>query len=327
MHKVIVIGAAVVDVLIQSKSLKVVKGHNVPGGVAMCEVLGGKIEGENGCLETGGGGSNVATGLRRLGESVKLISRIGNDAAGELILNKMNTESVDTSMVQKGDGKTGLSAVLVSVDGGRSIVTYRGESGVIQESDLNWDEIKKADWIQISSLGGDIGLLEDLVGFATTNGVKIGVNPGKGEISHKDRLLKILPNIDFFNVNRMEAGMLLGISFENEKELIVGLANSGVRMLAMTDGKRGASMVVNRRWIKMDAYSNKSVDDTGAGDAFVSGAVSGILQYKNLETIVMMGLANGGGVVTKLGAKDGLLYKRDMDKWLSRKLKMIEEWV
>lgn len=327
MHKVVVVGAAVIDVLISSKALKVVKGHNLPGGVAMCEMIGGKIEGEDGQLETGGGGTNVSVGLRRLGEAVKLISRVGDDIPSNLVMKEMENELVDISLLQRGKGKTGLSAILVASDGGRSIVTYRGESAEIEEKDIDWEEIKKADWLQISSLGGNIDLLEDLLTFALNNGIRIGVNPGKGELTHRDRLMKILPKFDFFNVNRMEASILLEHDFDDEKGLMIKMADSGVRLLAVTDGKRGASMMLNRRWIKMDAFPNKSVDDTGAGDAFVSGVVRGILDNRNLEDIVKLGLANGGSVVTKLGAKAGLIYTNDIDKWLKKKLKMTEEWV
>jgi len=327
MHKVVVIGAAVIDVLIQSSSLKIVKGHNIPGGVAMCEVLGGKTEGERGCLETGGGGTNVAVGLHRLGEAVKLVSRVGKDDAGSMVLKKMEDESVDTTMVQIGDHQTGLSSVLVAQGGARSIVTFRGESGEIVEEKIDWEELKKADWIQISSLGGNIGMLEDLASFAVGQGIKIGVNPGKGEIANRDSLLKLLPSFDFFNVNRMEASTLIGVDFDNEKEIIKGLLGFGARVLAITDGRRGASIVSNRRWIKMDAYPNKSIDDTGAGDAFVSGALVGLLEYKNLDETLKMGLANGGSVVTKLGSKDGLLFRSDLSRWLVKKLNMTEEWV
>lgn len=327
MHKVIVVGAAVVDVLIKSQSLKVVKAHNVPGGVAICEMLGGKIEGEDGELETGGGGTNVSVGLRRLGESVKLVSRVGDDQTAELIRMKMKQEFVDITMLQSGRGKTGLSAVLVASDGGRSIMTYRGESSEIEVASIAWDEIKKAEWIQISSLGGNIDLLEDIVLFAERNGIRMGVNPGKGEIAHKDRLIKLLPKFDFFNVNRMEASILLDEDFENEKNLVRGLVDKGVKLLAITDGKRGAGVVHEKRWLRMDAFPNKSIDDTGAGDAFVSGAVSAILNGGDLENIVKTGLANGGSVVTKLGAKNGLLRGTDIEKWLKKKLRMTEEYL
>ena len=325
MQKVIVAGAAVVDVLLKSKSLKTVKGHEVPGGLAMCEVVGGKLEAEENLVTSGGGGTNVAVGLHRLGEAVKVVSRIGSDDLGEVMIKQLEREGLDLSMMQKGDGKTGLSVVLVSNDGGRSIVTYRGESAFIKTNEIDWEEIKKADWIQVSSLGGEMQFLEDLIMFAFNNGVKIGFNPGRKELDQKERMMKIISKLDFFNVNRMEASILTGVDFDNEKEIMKKMADLGVRVVAVTDGKRGASVVVNRSWLKMDAFPVSSLDDTGAGDAFVCGAVAGILQNKKPEDYLKMGLASGGSQVMKLGAKDGLLYKNDMDKWTKKKLKMVEE--
>ncbi len=325
MQKVVVIGAAVVDVLLKSKDLKTIKGHELPGGLAICEMVGGKLEAEESMVASGGGGTNVAVGLHRLGEAVKVISRIGSDGLGEVMTKQLVGEGLDLSMMQRGEGKTGLSVVLVSVDGGRSIVTYRGESGLIDPSKINWDEIKKADWIQVSSLGGEMQFLEDLIMFAFNNGVKIGLNPGRKELEQKDMLLKIVSKLDFFNVNRMEASVLTGVDYDNEKEIMKKVADMGCRVVAVTDGKRGASVIVNRNWLKMDAFQVKSVDDTGAGDAFVCGIVAGILQNKKPEDFLKMGLASGGSQVMKLGAKDGMLYKNEVAKWVSKKLKMTEE--
>ena len=242
MQKVIVIGAAVEDVLLRSKALKTVKGHEVPGGLAMCEVVGGKLEAEESMVVSGGGGTNVAVGLHRMGEAVKMISRIGKDNLGEFMMMQFQKEGLDLSMLQKGKGKTGLSVVLVSVDGGRSIVTYRGESGLIDAGEINWEEVKKADWIQVSSLGGEMQFLEDLILFAFNEGVKIGFNPGRKELDQKERLMKIIPKLDFFNVNRMEASILTGVDYENEKEIMKKVADLGARVIAVTDGKRGASV-------------------------------------------------------------------------------------
>lgn len=325
MKKVVVIGAAVIDVLLKSKSLRVLKSHQVEGGEAMCEVMGGKIEAENGVLVSGGGGTNVAVGLHRLGEAVKMISRVGDDELSEILIKELEKENVDLSFLQRTRGKTGISAVLVATDGRRSIVTYRGESGEIERNEIDWEEIKKADWIQISSLGGEIDLLEDLVNFAVDHGIKVGVNPGKKELEQKERMLRLLPKIDLFNVNRMEAAEFWGGGFEEEEVLVSKFAKTGTRLLMITDGNRGAGMWKGGRWMKMEAYPNKSIDDTGAGDAFVSGVVAGLLQGKEIEEVLKMGLANGGSVVTKLGAKEGLLYKKEMEKWLKKKLKMVEE--
>lgn len=325
MKRVVVIGAAVVDVLLKSKSLKVMKSHQVEGGVAMCEVLGGKIEAENGVLVSGGGGTNVAVGLHRLGEAVRMISRVGDDELSELLINQMNKENIDLSFLQRAKGKTGISAVLVASDGSRSIITFRGESGEIEKGEIDWSSIKNADWIQVSSLGGEMDLLEDLVAFALDSGIKIGINPGKKELAQKERLISLLPKLDLFNVNRMEASEFWGEKYEDEEAIVKKFVKAGVKLLLITDGKNGAGLYEKGRWIKMDAYPNKSIDDTGAGDAFVSGVVAGILSLSNTEEVLKMGLANGGSVVSKLGAKEGLLYKSEMKKWLKKSLKMVEE--
>ena len=325
MNKVIVVGAAVIDVLLRSKALKTIKGHEVPGGLAMCEVVGGKLEAEESMVASGGGGTTVAVGLHRLGEAVKIISRIGSDDLGEVMMSQLKKEGLDLSMMQKGPGKTGLSVVLVSADGGRSIVTYRGESGLIDSNEINWEEVKKAEWIQISSLGGEMQFLEDLILFAFNNGIKIGFNPGRKELDQKERVMKMTSKLDLFNVNRMEASMLTGVDYDDEKEIMKKMADLGARVIAVTDGKRGASVITNRTWLKMDAFAVDSVDDTGAGDAFVCGMVAGILQNKNPEEVLKMGLAIGGSQVMKLGAKDGLLYKNEMERWMSKKIKMVEE--
>jgi sugar/nucleoside kinase (ribokinase family) len=276
-------------------------------------------------MESGGGGTNVAVGLHRLGEAVRMISRVGDDDLSEILIKQLEKENVDLSFLQRAKGKTGLSSVLVASEGSRSIVTFRGESGEIERGEINWEEIKKADWIQVSSLGGEMNLLEDLVAFAIGNGIKIGVNPGKKELLEKERLLALLPKLDLFNVNRMEAAEFWKESFDDEEVLVEKFVKAGTRLLMITDGRRGSGVCEKGRWIKMDAFPNKSMDDTGAGDAFVSGVVAGLLQGKNSEEAMKMGLANGGSVVMKLGAKEGLLYKNEMEKWMGKKLKTVEQ--
>ena len=125
----------------------------------------------------------------------------------------------------------------------------------------------------------------------------------------------------------MEFGRLLKVDCKNTEEMLKKIVDLGVRLSIMTDGKNGAGLLRNNRWIWMETFPNKSVDDTGAGDAFVAGAVKGILSNLNDEEILKMGLANGSSVVTKIGAKAGLLYRDEMEKWTRKKLGFVEEIV
>ncbi len=325
MQKIVVIGASVVDVILKSDNFKVIKSHQVETGVALCEVLGGKTEATDGTVATGGGGSNVAVGLRRLGESVKLISKIGDDDFGQIVRQNLEKEMVDTTLLKMGKLATGFSSVLVAKNGSRSIVTFRGESANIEAVDIDWKTLEFADWVQISSLGGNIELLEDIVSFCFSKGIRVGLNPGSTEISSDLFLKRIVPKLNFLSINRQEASLLSSIGFEREKEIMSFVDGLNIGLVTVSDGTRGASTVRNRNWIKMEAFKNKSVDDTGAGDAFVVGIVDGFVNNKNIDECLRMGVASGSSVVSFMGAKDGLLRSEEMKKKIVKKLKITEE--
>lgn len=325
MQKIVVIGASVVDVILKSDNFKVIKSHQVETGVALCEVLGGKTEATEGTVAVGGGGSNVAVGLRRLGESVKLISKIGDDDFGQIVRLNLEKEMVDTTLLKLGGVATGFSSVLVAENGSRSIVTFRGESANLESVDVDWKTLENADWVQVSSLGGNIELLDDIVSFCFAKGVRVGLNPGSTEIRSDLFLKKIIPKLSFLSINRQESAFLSSIGFEREKEIMSFMSGLNVGLITVSDGVRGASTIRNRNWMKMETFKNKSVDDTGAGDAFVVGVVGGFVNYKNIDDCLKMGIANGSSVVSYMGAKDGLLRAEEMKKKINRKLKIIEE--
>lgn len=325
MQKIVVIGASVVDIILKSDNFKVIKSHQMETGVALCEVLGGKTEVAEGMVSTGGGGSNVAVGFRRLGESVKIVSRIGQDDFGKILKSEFEREMVDVGMLKEVAGVTGFSSILVAESGSRSIVTYRGESARFELADIDFKTLELADWVQISSLGGNVELLEDIVSYCYQKGVRVGINPGVFEISSKTFLQRVVPKLSFLSLNRQECSELSGVGFERESEIMSFVSGLGLGLVAISDGKRGASVVRNKRWIKMESYKNKSVDDTGAGDAFVVGVVDGFVNNKNIDDCLKMGIANGSNVVSFLGAKNGLLRLDEMEKKLKKKLKITEE--
>ncbi len=326
MKKVLVVGSAILDILVKSNDFRVMKSHQVSGGVALCEVYGGKTEADEIFLEIGGGGTTVAVGLTRLGLVGAVISRTGDDWVRERILSNLSLEGVETGMLQTElGGKTGVSVILVAVDGGRSIITYRGSSQRIDGKEIDWESVGRADWLQISSLGGDMALLEDLVAYAHKNKVKIGFNPGKLELLKHDDVLKIFPKIELLLVNRMEAAALLKTKYDEVNQLAQMILRLGVKNVAVTDGTRGA-LIANRNYVVTGpAFKTKSVDDTGAGDAFTCGVVAGMVNGDSLATALKMGLSNGASQVTKLGAKNGLLNKKEMTSWLRKKLVIVEE--
>jgi len=328
MKKVVVFGSAIADMVVRSESFRVLKSHQVEGGIALCEVYGGKLEAETADLFLGGGGTNVGLGLMRLGQTVKVVSAVGKDRLGVIIKGEMERYGLDTDGLVEKDGKSGASVILVAGDGGRSIITHRGASQRIDTREVNWQIVEKADWVQASSLGGKMDLLEDLVIFASKKKIKVGLNPGKKELKEKGKMKPLLSKIEFLSLNHMEATEFWGGKLGDDKEMARKFIEAGVKRVAITDGKKGAGLGDKDGWMKMSAFKVKSVDDTGAGDAFAAGIVAGVLLGKEREELLKMGLANGGSVVGFLGTKEGLLKKEEMVKWLKRKVKLVEEeWV
>lgn len=326
MKRAFVIGSAVLDVLVKSSGLKVMKSHQVKGGLALAEIYGGKSEAEDLVLETGGAGTNVAVGLSKLGTTTALISRVGSDLVKERVFDQMNIYGIETSMIQVSQkGRSGTSVVLIAPDGGRSILTFRGESGRIEKEKIDWEKVARSDWVHVAALGGEMNLAEDIIEFCSKEGIKVSWNPGKKEIEMKERLKTLLPKVETLILNRMEASILLGHDYEKLKEMNKRLLDYGVAISIITDGKRGVGVGSKEGFLKMTAFKTKSTDDTGAGDAFCSAYVASRLMDDPLVDCVKAGLANGASVVKEIGAKAGLLDKRGMKKWMEKKLEILQE--
>lgn len=322
-------GSVVLDMTVRSDDFRVVKGHQLQGGVGLCEVYGGKSEVEAMTVTVGGGATNAAVSFLRKGLKVGTVVKRGDDEMGGVIdgqLDKYQVEK-DLVIVEEG-GRSAMSVILVAPDGGRSILTYRGVSKTLRSNEIEWGKLKGCKWFYVSSLGGEMSLLEDILAFAQAEGVKVAFNPGKAELNERERLIKLLPRISVLLVNRMELAVLVGSTFEEKKELIekaASLVAGQETILVMTEGKEGSMVIGKGKRVRAEAFKVKSVDDTGAGDAFGSGFVYGMIKGFELGECLKAGAANGAAEVTRVGVKEGLLTEKELDKWMKRELLIVEE--
>lgn len=325
MYGVVCFGSAVLDILVKSPHFKVIKSHQVSGGVAMAEVYGGKMDVDVIKMESGGGATNVGTGLTRLGVRCGSVFKLTRDNIGTLIAQQLAKEGLDTTLaIKQVEGDSAISVILVANDGGRSILTYRGASGQLTSSEIDWGKTKSR-WFYISSLGGQMELLEDLFAFAKQNGINVAFNPGRGELQHKVRLLKLLDKCSILFMNRLELSNLVEAPYESDKKLIGEARNLKAELVVITEGNSGARVITKTQQIRADSFKVKSIDDTGAGDAFSGAFLAGIVQEKSLDVCLKMGIANGASVVGEIGAKAGLLNEKEMNKWLKKILTIVEE--
>ena len=329
MYEVITVGSAIWDVMLKSSEFRVLKSHKISGGVALCEVYGGKSELSEMLMTSGGGATNVAASLVNWGVKVGVVAKVADDKLGKLIYEDMEAWGIGTElMVKSPEGQSGLSVGLIAADGGRSIMTYRGVGKGFSSAELPWDKLETK-WLYISSLGGNTVLLEDLLVWASKQKVGVVFNPGRLEIEKKESWWNYLGKIDALIINRSEAAQLLGTEFAEKEKIEEGLAQCPCKYKVVTEGKDGAFAIECEggvsRLVGIGRFKVRSVDDTGAGDAFGAGVVYGMVKGWPVEQWLKLAAANGANEVTGMGAKSGLLTDAKMKVWMKKRIEMWEK--
>lgn len=319
-YDIISFGSATLDVFLKSPDLKVVKDKGVFTGEALVVPYGIKSEVSDLVIGSGGGGTNTAVGFARLGLKTAAVARCGWDFAGKLVRQEIKKEKVsDELLIQLEGEKTDYATILIGPDGRRTIFIFRGgtklERSVIDFKKLN------SFWFYLASLEGNLDLLEQLVNLAVANHIQVAINPGKREIEQKEKLLPIAKKATVLIVNKEEAARLTNLSLaQNEVFARICFLLPKTKVV-VTDGANGVSVCLPKKGrLIMESFKVKMVDQTGAGDGFGSGFVAGLAKGWELEKALKLGVANGASVVTKIGAKEGLIKEKEMDFWLEKSL-------
>jgi len=299
---IISLGAAVQDVFLGGKVLT--PQHEEDGWVEEFP-LGAKLDLDSINFSTGGGATNAAVTFARQGLKSTFMGKIGNDPAGSAVKTALMHEQVDISCLSYSDEyKTGYSVLLLAPNGERTILTYRGASTHYELRDFKLDQVE-ADWLYLSSMSGKIDILEQVVEAAHKRGMKIACNPGKGELKHTRRLVKLLPKMTLLSMNKEE--MMQLVDSEEPSEMMRAIA-SFVDYAVITDGPNGSWATDGSKLVQAGIYKDvEVVDRTGAGDAFCSGFTAAIANQQSLEEAVVLASANSTSVVQQIGAKAGIL--------------------
>ncbi|NMB48387.1 carbohydrate kinase family protein [Candidatus Kuenenbacteria bacterium] len=317
--QVISIGSALKDIFILNKDMSC-------QGAKICHpfnpaVVGDKIKIKKMYFDIGGGGTNVAATLANMGVKTSLLARVGADLAGQEIIATMKKFQVDTRLITiDKKEETGYSVIFLDKDGERTALVFRGASDFADFNPTKVNQLK-ADWFFITSLNANLKLLNQLFAVAKKNKIKIAWNPGGAELELGSlKLKKMLRATDVLFLNIKEAQKLTGIKTKDIKiilESLSGLANKAA--VVVTGGKNGAWVKNGPEILWADILDKKVVNATGAGDAFGSGFISGLILYKgNIRKSLQLGMLNSNSVVTQMGAKHGILKKPPREKELEK---------
>jgi sugar/nucleoside kinase (ribokinase family) len=303
MAKILSVGAAVQDVFLSGSVFKAV--CELDGTCAEELPLGAKLEVEDIVITTGGGATNAAVTFARQDHESLFAGVVGKDVAGEAIKKALKDDRVNIdNMIETGSYHTGYSTILLSTNGERTILTYRGASAHFIRNDFDLEDVE-ADWLYITSLAGNMELLEYLLVLAEHKGMKVAIDPGKHELGKSAEMKKLLPKLTVLKANRDELGQLASGS---SAEDIARELSETVPYVIVTDGAAGCVATDRKDVLRAGMYEDvKIVDRLGAGDAFGSGLVSWLAKGKTLREAVVFGSANATSVVLQVGAKAGIL--------------------
>ncbi len=285
--------------------------------------LGAKYQIEDRYESLGGCAANVAVGLSRLGVEVSCYTRVGKDYIGNMIKDTFEKEGVGVYLVQYDEKyKSDLSAIIVDKKTGEHTIFFNRDAN--EKLEIIFDEFSGAEWIFVSALNGEWKEnLEKILEYCSQSGTKIIFNPGQRNL--KDDCRKVVEAIkqsEVLVLNKDEALEVIicqGDNFgkeelESEEFLIKKLKNLGPKIVALTDGARGAWAYDGKSFLFTETIGKNPVETTGAGDAFSSGFISAYLKEKNIEECLGWGIANSGNSLNFYGAIEGLLGEKEMEE-------------
>jgi ribokinase len=276
---------------------------------------GETISGEDLQIIPGGKGANQAVAAARQGTPTAMVGRVGRDSFGPDLINNLKQNGVDTERVQTDpESATGTAIIIVDTNGQNSIVLSPGGNGKVTPADVEEIPFSEATLLLLQ-LEIPVEAVLAAARRAKENGLRVLLNPAPAR-ALPDELLA-LP--DFLVPNESELSLLSGLpvndlpSAENAAKTLL---ERGIQTVIVTLGANGA-LIVNKELTKhIPSFKVDVVDTTAAGDAFIGGFASALLQNKSLEEAVRYGCACGALAATKFGAQPSLPTKEDVEKFL-----------
>lgn len=274
-------------------------------------------------FEIGGGGTNTAVSFARLGLRTGYIGKIGHDNSGIQVFNLLHKEKV--KFLGAFGEKTGYSVILDSEADDRTILTYKGSNDDLEFSEISRKNVKTK-WFYFSSMAGtSFQTLNEMSRFALKNDINVAFNPSLYVVSNGLNYLKtVFESVNVLILNKEEAEIIAKKSHIDE--LLVFLKKYIKDYVVITDGKNGCWCYNGKKVIHAVPRKNiRVVETTGAGDAFASAFVTGLIRKKNLKTCVRMGMIQAESVVQYRGAKNILLSKAQMNSLLKKDKRLMVE--
>lgn len=277
-------------------------------------------------ISLGGNGANVAVGLQKLGINTVLSTYLGQDLFSREIEGIIREKGVELIVQEPRLPRSSFSFIL-SFKADRIIFSHHEKA----EFCFYFKNNSAPDFVYLTSIGHNfLNAYRQVLDFVK-NRIPLGFNPGTHQLEEKsDIVLEAVKNTQILFVNLKEAKTILSwveTHLKDPKEILDRLQNLGAKVVSITNGGSGAYAIdTNHNHYFIPSTEDKTVDKTGAGDAYTSGFLSAYLLGRPVPECMRWGGVNAYAVLQKLGAQEGLLTHSEIERILEeRKERQVEK--
>lgn len=268
-------------------------------------------------VRAAGNAANAAVGTRRLGHTSALLTILGDDDDGHELQEALRHEKVDHRFVQFDKKHATNYSTVLNFKGERTILIHHEPRTYCFPK-----KVPHADWVYYTTLGeGHERLEKGLLAYLKRHpNTKLLFNPGVFQLRRGRKALNpVLKRSTILIVNKHEAELLLEERQGHEMpNLLMRLHDLGSDIVIITDGPRGSCAYTGKEMWSLGVFPGKAKERTGAGDAYATGLVNGLVSKKSLPEAMRWGTANAWSVIRDIGPQKGLLDAAGMKKTLSK---------
>ncbi|MEE0452336.1 ribokinase [Peptacetobacter sp.] len=293
MSKILVVGSLNLDYVIEVENMP--KAGETIFGKSLKKIPGGK-------------GANQAYAIGKLGGDVAMIGAVGDDDAGQILLNNLKSVNVDTSGIEiVNDNVTGQAYIYVDDNGQNCITVISGANAVVDRDmiDRNMELIDDAEYV-VMQLEVPIDTVKYVKDIAISKGKKVIIDPAPA-IKNPDT--NLWRGCYIIKPNELELATLTGKKLNNieeYKKAAIELQKTGADFVISTLGRDGAIAYDGENIKKLDCKKTTVVDTTAAGDTFTAGLVIGLNEGKSIEEAINFGQSAAAITVSRKGAQTSI---------------------
>lgn len=306
--KVLGIGNALVDVLIELENDNILQELSLPKGSMQLidsrklEAINRHIKQMHRVLIPGGSATNTITSLSQLGISTGMIGKINDDEIGNSYKQDLTNRGVIPQLL-KGDLPSGRATTFISRDGERTFATYLGAASTLQADELKAEMFDGYDLMHIEGyLLQSHTLIERAMQLAKQAGCLVSMDMASYNIVEENlEFIQYLLEkyVDIVFANEEEAHAFYPQSLLESLKALARITQTAVVKL----GGKGSMVMSGEEFVEVPALPVQKIDTTGAGDNYAAGFLFGLVNSYPLSTCAEIGSLLAGHVITVIGTK------------------------